>query len=120
MAERGEPFEPDDDPDDLAGWYEPDVLAVLDSWVPAGDAGSEPFSTRLTRWSRSAAMGMVLSGVAMGLAEVLEPLDQEQIVVEVDGTGEPEHLPVRLFLDPDSPAGSLCIVRRDLLPTPEV
>jgi hypothetical protein len=31
-------------------------------------------------------------------------------VIEVDDDGEPLDLPVQMFLDPDSPAGSLCIV----------
>ena len=58
-------------------------------------------------------MGMVLSGCALGLQEVLDPKSQRPIVIEVDAAGEPHDLPIELILDPDDPSGSLCIIRRD-------
>lgn len=63
-------------------------------------------------------MGAVLTGMALGLQEVLEPKRDAAIVIEVDADGEPHDLPIRLMLDPDDPRGSLCIVRRD--PPPPV
>ena len=102
--------------DDL---YDADTLAVLDGWKVNGLAPASAQS-RVASWSRRTAMGMVLTGVALGLQEVLDPAEQRPIVIEVDDIGEPRHLPVELFLDPDSPAGSLCLVHRDLLPTPTV
>ena len=48
-------------------------------------------------------MGMVLSGCALGLQEVLDPKSQRPIVVEVDAAGEPHDLPIQLILDPDDP-----------------
>ena len=110
-------------PDDLDALYEPEVIAALDAWSAVEDDGADAslvLPSRLSRWGRSAALGMVLSGVALGLQEVLDPKDQRQIVVEVDACGEPEHLPISLFLDPDSPAGSLCVIRRDAPPRPIV
>jgi len=65
-------------------------------------------------------MGMVLTGFALGLQEVLDPEEQRPIVIEVDDEGRPLHLPIELFLDPDSPRGSLCLVHRDAFPTPVI
>ncbi len=103
---------------DFEDLYDPEILAALDAW-----AGSEPdglLPSRVNRWSRSTAAGMLLTGFALGLREVLDPEEDRPIVIEVDADGEPSHLPVQLFLDPDSPAGSLCLVRRDPLPRPPV
>ena len=98
------------------------MIAALDSWrADEPDVDGPPLlPSRVSRWGRSAALGMVLSGVALGLQEVLDPRDQRPIVVEVDEAGTPEHLPVQLFLDPDSPAGSLCVIRREHPPTPQL
>jgi hypothetical protein len=104
------------DPDALAQWYEPEVLAALDGWSPGEPA--PPLPSRLVSWGRSSVLGAVLTGSALGLAEVLDPPATEQIVIEVDASGEPHHLPIRLMLDPDDPSGSLCVVRRD--PPPPV
>lgn len=100
--------------DDL---YEPDVLAAIDAGARAVEG---PPVTPVASWRRRSAMGAVLTGLALGLKEVFEPDDEAQIVVEVDDEGLPSDLPVRLFLDPDSPAGSLCIVHRTDVPPPVV
>jgi hypothetical protein len=102
--------------DDL---YDPGTLAALDAWEP-GERPDEPLPSKVSRWSRSTAIGMVLTGFALGLQEVLDPEDERQIIVEVDDQGAAPYLPVQLFLDPDSPSGSLCVVRRDLIPQPAV
>ena len=103
-----------DEGPELEDLYDPDTIAALDAWAAADAAASGPqdLPSRISRWGRSAALGMVLSGFALGLQEVLDPKDQHQIVVEIDDAGEAPHLPIELFLDPDSPAGSLCFVRR--------
>ena len=111
--------EPPSDPefDEL---YDPLTVAALDGWQqPEPDDDRPPLPSRLSTWSRSTAMGMVLSGCALGLQEVLDPKSQRPIVVEVDAAGEPHDLPIQLILDPDDPRGSLCIVRRDA-PPPQV
>lgn len=102
--------------DDL---YDPGTLAALDGWR-WDDGAAAPAPSRLASWSRSTALGVVLSGVALGLQEVLDPVERRPIVVEVDDDGQPAHLPVELFLDPDSPSGSLCLVHRDAFPAPAV
>lgn len=108
-------------PDDVPGFdevYDPDTVAALDAWEPSRRGGGAPLPSRVVRWSRGSAAGAVLTGMALGLREVLEPPRDESIVIEVDADGEPHDLPVRLFLEPDDPSGSLCIIRRD--PPPPV
>jgi hypothetical protein len=95
--------------------YDPDTLAALDAWQHTKPE-ERPLPSRVVRWSRSSVMGMVVTGFALGIQEVFEPRDEELIVVEVDADGEPHDLPIRLFLDPDDPRGSLCVVRRDVPP----
>ncbi len=101
---------------------DPDVLALLEPWnqpddeVDGDDDEARPVvggPSRVASWSRSSLLGAVMTGYALGLREILDPPAEEQIVVEVDASGEPHDLPIRLLLDPDSPEGSLCIVRRD-------
>lgn len=107
--------------DEFGDLYDPDTLAALDGWavpVDAELAAPAPLPSRLSTWSRSTVMGMVLSGCALGLQEVLDPKSLRPIVVEVDAAGEPHDLPIELILDPDDPSGSLCIIRRD--PPPPV
>lgn len=96
--------------------YDAEVLAALDAWEPPAYLTDRPLPSRLVTWGRSSLLGAVITGSALGLQEVLEPKRDEQIVIEVDADGDPIGLPVRLFLDPDDPSGSLCIVRRDVPP----
>ena len=109
----------DDRPPGFDELYDASTLDALDSWEQA-PATEAPLPSRVSRWSRSTALGMVLTGFALGIQEVLDPEDERQIVIEVDDDGTAPHLPIQLFLDPDSPAGSLCVVRRDAIPSPAV
>lgn len=102
--------EPDDDPggDDVVAFedrYDPDELAVIE----AGPRSDQPV-TAVSQWRRRSALGAVLTGMALGFQEVFDPEEERSIVIEVDADGEPLDLPIQIFLDPDSPAGSLCIV----------
>ncbi len=103
---------------ELEDLYEPEVLAEIDDWSPRVRP-APPVPSRVVSWSRSSALGAMMTGLALGLQEVLEPKRDQAIVIEVDADGEPHDLPIRLLLDPDDPAGSLCIVRRDP-PPPQV
>ncbi|MCU1355566.1 MAG: hypothetical protein JWM89_984 [Acidimicrobiales bacterium] len=111
--------EPASGPPELDAVYDAEVLAALDAWEPPEYLRDRPLPSRLTTWSRKSILGAVVRGSVLGLQEVLEPKRDDPIVIEVDADGEPHDLPIRLMLDPDSPAGSLCIVRRDP-PPPEV
>ncbi len=86
--------------------YDADELAAIE----AGPTRRDQPVTKVSQWRRRSALGAVLTGMALGLQEVFDPEDERSIVVEVDADGEPLDLPVQMFLDPDSPAGSLCIV----------
>ncbi|QYG92553.1 hypothetical protein HC251_08920 [Iamia sp. SCSIO 61187] len=86
--------------------YDPDELAAID----AGPRRSGQPVTTVSQWRRRSALGAVLTGMALGLQEVFDPEEERSIEIEVDADGEPLDLPVQMFLDPDSPAGSLCIV----------
>lgn len=123
MTAPSDPFEPafepgPEAPTGIDADYDAEVLAVLDAWEPPDYLRDRPLPSRLVTWGRSSLLGAVITGSALGLQEVLEPKRDEQIVIEVDADGEPHDLPVRLILDPDDPAGSLCFVRRD--PPPPV
>ena len=96
---------PDDDIVAFEDRYEPEELAAID----AGPRRDQPV-TKVSQWRRRSALGAVLTGMALGLQEVFDPEEERSIVIEVDADGEPLDLPVQMFLDPDSPAGSLCIV----------
>ena len=90
-------------------WYDDEVLAAIDARATRRPSPTPPVS-KLSAWSRRSAIGAVLTGMALGLQEVFDPEEERSIVIEVDADGEPLDLPVQMFLDPDSPAGSLCIV----------
>jgi hypothetical protein len=99
--------------------YDPETLAAL-AGRDRSEPDEEPMLSKVSRWSRRTALGMVLTGVALGLQEVLDPEEDGQIVIEVDDQGTSPHLPIQLFLDPDSPAGSLCLVRRHEVTAPSL
>ncbi len=97
--------------------YDGDVLAA----IQAGPRPHpDPAPDRISHWRRHSALGAVLTGLALGYQEVFDPEEERSIVIEVDDEGEPRDLPVELFLDPDSPTGSLCIVHRADQPPPVV
>lgn len=98
----GEGIEADDDPE---------VLAALDAWEPPPE-GPPTVPTRLVSWRRTSLVGAVMTGMAFGLREVLEPERGDQIVIEVDAESGQDDGPLVLRLDPDDPAGSWCVVRR--------
>ena len=95
----------------IADDYGPEVLAALDAWEPT-ELPPPTLPTRLVSWRRTSLVGAVMTGMAFGLRDVLEPERREQVVIEVDAEGEPDGLPIELRLDPDDPKASVCIVRR--------
>ena len=105
-------------------WGPPDPGDDEPEWewhfLDAGDDAPLPLASRISRWSRESAAGAMLAGYAWALHDLLEGRERNQIVIEVDADGEPHDLPIELFLDPDSPEGSLCIVHRDRLTPPQL
>lgn len=99
--------------------YDPDVLAAIEAGPTRSSEVDQP-GFRVSQWRRRSALGAVLTGMALGLQEVFDPEEERSIVIEVDEDGLPVDLPVQMFLDPDSPSGSLCIVARPDAPPPVV
>ena len=89
---------------------DPEVLARLDAWEPAPE-GPPTVPTRLVSWRRTSLVGAVMTGMAFGLREVLEPERRDQVVIEVDAESGQDDGPLVLRLDPDDPAASWCVVR---------
>lgn len=86
--------------------YDDDELAAIDA---GPRTPSEPVSG-ISSWRRHSALGAVLTGLALGLQEIFEPeRDRSSIIVEAPDD-EPDDLPVRLYLDPDSPQGGFAVV----------
>jgi hypothetical protein len=81
-----------------------------------GDAGlHNALPPRAESWRRRSATGAILTGIALGLKEALEPRRNEpSIVVQV--SGDPlEDLPVEAHLDQTVPANSVVNIRPWLL-----
>lgn len=83
---------------------------------PAGnqappDEGTDPL--RFSHWMKRTATGAVLTGIARGLHQALEPPRKESSMV-TQARGEPEDPdgPIELRFDPDSPAGTVAVIRR--------
>ncbi len=99
--------------DDLGDVYDSDTLAALDAWSAPERPADPAMPSKVVSWSRRSTVGLLATGLALGLQEVFDPPREEQIVIEVDAGGEPHDLPIQLFLDPDDPSGSICILRAD-------
>lgn len=68
--------------------------------------------------ARAAGTGALLTAIALGLQEVFDPRERDEIILEVDTAGEPhDDRPVTLDYDPVSVARSRAHVRPWLLPT---
>lgn len=106
------PSEPDADPEvGIAADYDAEVLAALDAWEPSAE-GPPTVPARLVSWRRTSMVGAVMTGMAFGLRDVLEPQRREQVVIEVDADREADDGPIALGLDLEDPSRSWCVVRR--------
>ena len=106
----------DPHPYELDELYDAETVGAIDGWEPAADLDEHLLPSRLVSWSRSSMLGLVMTGWGVGIQEVLQPRADRNIVIEVDDAGQPQDLPIELFLDPDDPSGSLCIVHRRSAP----
>jgi hypothetical protein len=80
------------------------------------DGAVEPaFTSKMVQWSRRAATGVVLSGIAGGLQRVFEPDERPGVVMEVPAPSPDELRPVRLVFVPGDPKASIAFVRPWLL-----
>lgn len=66
---------------------------------------------RFSRWMKRSAAGAVMTGIAIGLREALEPRRPEvAIVVDADEPDVPDG-PIELHFDPDSPQNTVAVIR---------
>lgn len=103
--------QPDPEPDDefLVAFDERYAAELTDALND--DTEIEP-STAVQRFRRNTAAGAVLSGMALGLREVFDPVEREEAPIVQDAPGEPD-VPrhVDAHLDPDDPTASSVTVR---------
>jgi len=107
------------------GKREPDVDApAVPAGVPVPDDIIDPdgFPLRedhspheplpFQRWIKRSASGAVLTGIAFGLQEVLQP-KRELPAFVMEATGEPEdpNAPISLHFDPDDPTKTVAVIR---------
>ncbi|MGO8873967.1 MAG: hypothetical protein ACLQPH_21685 [Acidimicrobiales bacterium] len=89
---------------------------------PAGDQrppdeGRDPL--RFDNWRRRSAAGAVLTGIARGLHQALEPPRKESaIVIQARDDPDDPDGPIELRFDPDSPADTVAVIRRPADPDP--
>lgn len=74
------------------------------------EEGKDPL--RFNNWIKRSATGAVMTGIALGLQEALQPRKPEVPFV-IEARGEPDDLdgPIDLRFDPDSPADTVAIIR---------
>lgn len=107
------------DPADLDGIYDPATLARLDR--PVRTRSESPDGGRPTttgRWRRGTATGVLITGLGLGLREVLAPAPNEPVIEEIDPNGLLDReQPVRFVLVEGAPRASRIVLRPWLLYT---
>lgn len=123
MSDPTEPDRPGSDSPNGSGdedpswrYWDEDLLEQLtqrDDDTPRTNA----LPPRVDAWRRRTATGALLTGVALGLAEVFEPPPAEVAIV-AEAPGEPPGPPraVTVHLDEDDPSASSVVIRPWLLP----
>jgi hypothetical protein len=105
--EWGHPVDPDDEPD------ESPRLWVEAEWLP--DTWTHPEIIRPSRSVdrfRSTTAGMMLSGIGLGLRDILEG-PREEAPIEIEAAGEPPFpRQVEIDLHPENPAASVVVWHR--------
>ncbi len=77
-----------------------------------GDGENGPDPLRFSNWMKRSATGAVMSGIAFGLKEALQPKQPIPFVIEASGEPDDPDKPIDLQFDPDSPADTVAIIRR--------
>jgi hypothetical protein len=78
-----------------------------------GDDGPGPHDPlRFNQWMKRSAAGAVLSGIALGLQQALEPKRElPAFVMEAPGEPEDPDAPITLHFDPDDPTRTVAVIR---------
>ena len=75
--------------------------------VPVGE---DPL--RFHHWMKRSAAGAVLSGIALGLQQALEPKRElPAFVMEAPGEPDDPDAPIHLHFDPDDPTKTVAVIR---------
>lgn len=98
---------------ELQDVYDDDTLARLDAWR----AGRAARAAEVSVWRRGSATGLVVTGLALGVREALEPEHRDPVVEEVDVTGLDGSAAVTVLFVPDNPRATIAVVRPWLLLT---
>jgi len=78
-----------------------------DHEVPSGE---DPL--RFHHWMKRSAAGAVLSGIALGLQQALEPKRElPAFVMEAPGEPDDPDAPIVLHFDPDDPTKTVAVIR---------
>ncbi len=74
-------------------------------------AGKDPL--RFSSWMKRSAAGAVMTGIAVGLHEALEP-ERPAVPFVIEAPGDPHDPDGRIDLrfDPDSPSGTVAVIRQ--------
>jgi hypothetical protein len=74
------------------------------------DGSGDPL--RFNNWMKRSATGAVLSGIAFGLQQALEPKRElPAFVMEAPGEPEDPDAPITLHFDPDDPTKTVAVIR---------
>ena len=82
---------------------------------PADDPGADELPLRrFDAWRRRTVIGGIATGVALGLKEVFQPVNEEP-VISAEAPGDPPDAAERLrvILDPEDPTKSVAILPPD-------
>lgn len=78
-----------------------------------GGPEGEKDPLRFSNWMKRSTTGAVMTGIAMGLQQALEPQNREvPFVIEAKGEPDDPDRPIDLRFDPDSPADTVAVIRR--------
>ena len=78
-----------------------------------GEMGEGKDPLRFSNWMKRSATGAVMTGIAVGLKEALQPQRKEvPFVIESRDDPDDPDKPIDLHFDPDSPEATVAIIRR--------
>lgn len=93
---------------ELRDVYDEATVVLLDAWLA-------PPAARARGWRKGTAAGMVVTALALGVQQVLEPEQRDPIVEEIELDAADHHQPVTVLLVPGNPRATVALVRSWLL-----
>ena len=97
-------------PGTAGGADDPRAHPSLDDDPQDPDVAHDPL--RFQHWRKRSATGAVLSGIALGLQQALEPKRElPAFVMEAPGEPDDPDAPIVLHFDPDDPTKTVAVIR---------